>query len=344
VLTPVTHAGVLALELHTRVRPLDLGLLLAHPHLVVGMQLTKPHRCAVAVRTLLGNAQPATPERLHAVIFCVLNEVLELGAADTLLGLQVDRAELGRAVLEQLGSGHRCWYSRRCIWALTRQTQRGRCRYWSNRSQLGRNGLADGVEVEPVTLGQQLDLLGFTILPRPVIVLLEVKRVRDAQNSGGVRRHSHIDVELLLLAQALQVLGSGLPHSHIDVFGERPVAVQPAAREHDPRSTKRVQASIGKERTKRQCSLLLGGVAVHVDKQRLDEACVLRSALACCLKRSQREVNVLLRFDPAVYGRCDLFQSVDIYVLLFVFAESCRTVNPCSRGRQNNRKEFKRGH
>ena len=178
--TPVTHARILALELHAGVRAFDLGLLLAHPHFVIGVQPTEPHRCAVTVRTLLGNAQPATPQGLHAVIFSVLHEVLELGAAGAVLGLQVDRAELGRAVLKQLGSGHRSGHCWRCIWALTRQTQRGRCRYWSNRGQLRRNGLAEYLEVEPVALGQQLDRHGLAVLPLTVLVFLVVESLGDA--------------------------------------------------------------------------------------------------------------------------------------------------------------------
>ena len=268
VLTLVADARVLTLKLHARVRAFDLGLLLAHPHLVVGMQPTEPHRRTLAVRTLLGNTQPATPQGLHAVLFGVLYEVLELGAAGAVLGLQENRAELGLAVLKQLGPCHRGRYCWRCIWALPRQAQRGRCRYWSQRGQLGRNGLADGLEVKAVALGQQLDLLGLPVLPRAVLfVLLEVERIGDAQHSCSVCCHSHVDVELLLLAQTLEVLGCGLPHSHIDVFSERPVAVQSTAREHNPRSAQRIQASFGKERTECQRSLLLGSVAVHVDEQ-----------------------------------------------------------------------------
>ena len=103
--TPVTKAGVLAVELDAGVRPLDLGQLLLHPVLGVGVQVAQPDGRFHAVRARLGDAEPRTPQGFHALITGVLNVVPQLGAALASLGRLEDFLERRGAVLHELHAG-----------------------------------------------------------------------------------------------------------------------------------------------------------------------------------------------------------------------------------------------
>ena len=89
------------------VRALDLVELLVHALMVVGVHVAQPDRCLVGFLADLGPAQHAAPQRLHAVIRCVLDVMRELTAAGSVTRFEHDLFELGHAVFKQFDGGRR---------------------------------------------------------------------------------------------------------------------------------------------------------------------------------------------------------------------------------------------
>ena len=222
-LTPVAYAWILRIKLHAWVRAFDLRQFPMHAVFIVRVQIGQPHSGLVAIITLLRNAQPPTPQRLHAIVLGVLGVVLELSASIARLGLDQDVLELGDAVLEQL----HCRCRHRSYRPFTRDRQvclaLGR-QHGRQRLQLTADVLGQCVEVKGVAFSQ------YANLARRAVLLFVIERIGHAQHSGGVCCHGHVDAQGFLLAQALEVLRHRLPLIDCYILCERPVAVQPTTR------------------------------------------------------------------------------------------------------------------
>ena len=222
-LTPVAYAWILRIKLHAWVRAFDLRQFPMHAVFIVRVQIGQPHSGLVAVIALLCNAQPPTPQRLHAIVLGVLGVVLELSASIARLGLDQDVLELGDTVLKQL----HCRCRHRSYRPLTRDRQvrpgLGGQHGWQ-RLQLTADVLGQCVEVKGVAFSQ------YANLARRAVLLFVVERIGYAQHASGVCCHGHVDAQGFLLAQALEVLRHRLPLIDCYILCERPVAVQPTTR------------------------------------------------------------------------------------------------------------------
>ena len=241
------------------------------------MQLADPLHSLLTVLTLLRDAQPATPQRLHAVIFSVLDVVLKLTAARPGLGCAKDVLKTRCAVLKQLDAGCCLRGSRACPGQLDHI---GRCRGSSSGSrEVVADVFAEDGEVEQHTF------LQYPHEGRLRVDRLEVVRPGVAKHTRRIRRHGHVDLQPLLFAQALEVLGHRFPRGDVLRFCQGPVHVVPAARVHHIRSAQFVQPRFLHEGVKRLHACFLGAVglgavhvAVNVNEQRLDVLRVLGRA------------------------------------------------------------------
>ena len=192
-----------------------------HALVWVWVQVRQPDHGLLTIVALLRNAQPATPQRFHTIVGCVLGVVPELLAACAIAGLLVDVLEQRDTVLKQLDRGG----GMGCVRALA-----GQCkgcallaRQHRHRPELALNVLGQVLKITRVALGQ------YAHRSRRSVLGLVVVRTGEAQYSGRVGGHRHVNAQTFLLTQALEVLCNRLPFLNSHVLGERPVAVQATA-------------------------------------------------------------------------------------------------------------------
>ena len=331
-------AGLRIVHSRAGVRPLDLGQLLVHALFVVGVQAAEPRTRPVAVITDLGPTEHPTPDRLHAVIRCVLDVVFELTATRACASFCVDVFEQRQAVLRKRFGNRRGTDTGR---PLPRQGQ-GRSRRRLAEvlvDTVGNQHSLDVVHVEPVALGHTAHTGG---LPHLLAVFNPgIGRVRYAQYAGGVAGDGVVDGKAELVAQLFEALGQRIPVLLEHQLVQGPVGVDAAARVHHPRIAQRRQPGIFTELVQRhrrsfgariclglddQLSGLFvehrgkvfGVVAVDVHSQHLTGVHVVLGAVFVGAERTQCEICVESFCCPLLNGGHDLLKRLSKDVFFFI--------------------------